>query len=72
MMKPPFYEPDLIQWLQLSGEYIGRMDDHPETRADWILFLVDEVKGFISPEAYQALLEQLLDGTKSQLEAAGP
>ena len=58
-MKPPFYEKDLIQWLQLSGEYIGRMDDHPETRAEWILFLVDEVKGFISAAQYAAMLEQL-------------
>ena len=58
-MKPPFYEADLIQWLQLSGEYIGRMDDHSETRADWILFLVDEVKGFITAAEYAAMLEQL-------------
>jgi hypothetical protein len=58
-MKPPFYEKDLVQWLQLSGEYIGRMDDHPQKRADWILFLLDEVKGFISADEYSAMLEQL-------------
>lgn len=70
-MKPPFYEPDLIQWLQLSGEYIGRMDDHSDMRADWILFLVDEVKGFISVEENQAMLAQLLDGVKAQLDVGG-
>ena len=58
-MEPPFYEKDLVQWLQLSGEYIGRMDDHPDNRPDWILFLVDEVKGFISADEYAALLAQL-------------
>lgn len=70
-MKPPFYEPDLIQWLQLSGEYIGRMDDKPQTRPDWILFLVDEVKGFISPEEYEALLERLLSSVTSLIDEAG-
>ena len=29
-MKPPYYDSDLIQTLQLSGEYIGR-SDQPET-----------------------------------------
>lgn len=65
-MKPPFYEPDLIQWLQLSGEYIGRMDDHPLTdKADWILFLVDEVKGFVSTEEYLAILDYLAETVTS-------
>lgn len=60
-MKPPFYDSDLIQWLQLSGEIIGRMDDHAESRADWILFLIDEVKGFIAADEYAAMLAQLDD-----------
>jgi hypothetical protein len=58
-MKPPYYEPDLIQWLQLSGEVIGNMDDHPQLRADWVLFLVDEVKGFVSAGEYEGILEKL-------------
>ena len=57
-MKPPFYDNDLIQSLQISGEYIGR-SDQADKRADWILFLLDEVKGFISAEEYVAMLEQL-------------
>ena len=57
-MKPPFYDNDLIQTLQLSGEYIGR-SDQVEKRADWILFLLDEVKAFISADEYAAMLEQL-------------
>jgi hypothetical protein len=58
-MKPPNYDSDLIQLLQLSGEYIGRLDDHSRQRADWILFLVDEIKGFISADEYAAMLAQL-------------
>jgi hypothetical protein len=70
-MKPPFYEKDLIQWLQLSGETIGRMDDHPQLRADWILFLVDEVKEFLSAEEYQEMLAQLNDALVALQEDAG-
>lgn len=70
-MKPPYYEPDLIQWLQLSGEVIGNMDDHPQLRADWILFLVDEVKGFVSAEEYQAILEKLSSNVTALQKEAG-
>lgn len=57
-MKPPYYDNDLIQALQLSGEYIGR-SDHPETHADWVLFLIDEIKGLVSEDEYAAMLGQL-------------
>jgi len=57
-MKPPFYDNDLIQALQLSGEYIGR-SDQPEKRAAWILFLIDEIKGLVSGDEYEAMLNQL-------------
>ena len=57
-MKPPYYDNDLIQTLQLSGEYIGR-SDHPEKYAQWVLFLIDEVKGFISDDEYKAMVNQL-------------
>ncbi len=70
-MNPPYYEPDLIQWLQLSGEVIGNMDDHPQLRADWILFLVDEVKGFVSAEEYQAILEKLTTDVAALRKEAG-
>jgi len=57
-MKPPYYDNDLIQALQLSGEYIGR-SDKPEQRADWILFLIDEIKGLSPDDEYAAMLNQL-------------
>ena len=58
-MKPPYYDNDLIQLLQLSGETIGRMDDHSDKRADWVLFLLDEIKGFLPADEYEAMLAQL-------------
>ncbi len=55
------YDPDLTQWLQHSGEYIGRLRP-AEERADWILFLVDEVKAFLAPEEFAGLLAELQAG----------
>ncbi len=57
-MKPPYYDNDLIQTLQLSGEYIGQ-SDHPENHADWVLFLVDEIKSQVKEEEYAAMLQKL-------------
>jgi hypothetical protein len=45
--------------LQLSGEKIGLMDDHSQQRADWVLFLLDEIKGFLPADEYAAMLAQL-------------
>ena len=55
------YDPDLTQWLQHSGEYIGRLRP-AEERAEWILFLVDEVKAFLAPEDYARLLDEVQQG----------
>lgn len=52
------YDPDLIQWLQNSGEYIGRIRPADE-RAAWILLLIDEVRAFLTPEEYTELLDEL-------------
>ena len=57
-MEAPYYDSDLIQALQLSGEYIGR-SDQPEHYATWVLFLIDEIKGLISKKEYSAMLIQL-------------
>jgi len=57
-MKPPYYDSDLIQTLQLSGEYIGR-SNQPEQRADWVLFLIDEIKSLLPEDEYVTLLNQL-------------
>ncbi|HQY91976.1 hypothetical protein [Caldilinea sp.] len=52
------YDPDLTQWLQLSGEYIGRVRPADE-RVDWIVFLFEQIKPFISQEEYQKLLAEM-------------
>ena len=43
------YDPDLTQWLQLSGEYIANVRP-AEERSQWVMFLLDEVKAFLSAE----------------------
>ena len=52
------YDNQLIQWLQLSGEYIGGQHA-ADDRASWILFLLEQVKPFVSPEEYNALLNEV-------------
>lgn len=64
------YDPDLIQWLQLSGEYIGRLRP-AEERAEWILFLVDEVKAFLTPEDYACFVEEVQAGLAARRTAQG-
>jgi hypothetical protein len=63
------YDPDLTQWLQHSGEFIGRLRPADE-RAEWILFLVDEVKAFLAPEDYARLLEELQAGLAARRPSA--
>ena len=62
------YDPDLTQWLQLSGEYIGHLRP-AEERADWILFLTDEVKAFLPPDEYSAFLREVHNKIDAQLTA---
>jgi len=52
------YDPDLTKWLQLSGETIGRIRP-AEERVGWVLFLLDEMKAFLTPEEYADLLDEL-------------
>lgn len=65
------YDPDLTQWLQHSGEFIGRVRPADE-RAEWILFLVDEVKAFLTPEDYARLLDELWAGLAARRSSADP
>lgn len=57
-MKPPYYDNDLIQTLQLSGEYIGR-SDHPEYLATWVLFLIDEVRSQVDEAEFKNMMRSL-------------
>ena len=59
------YDPDLTQWLQLSGEYIGRVRPANE-RVDWLLFLFEQIKPFLSEAEYQELLAQVQQALQAQ------
>ncbi len=59
------YDPDLTQWLQLSGEYIARIRPAAE-RADWVLFLFEQIKPFLSEAEYQELLAQVQQAIEAQ------
>ena len=62
------YDPELTQWLQRSGEYIGRVRPADE-RVDWILFLFEQIKPFVSTEEYQALLDAIQTALQAQKQA---
>lgn len=63
------YDNQLIQWLQLSGEYIGGRHD-AEDRAGWIMFLLEQVKPFVPQEEYNALLNDVQQRIASELARA--
>jgi hypothetical protein len=63
------YDNQLIQWLQLSGEYIGGSHT-AEDRAGWILFLLEQVKPFVTAEEYNALLNELQQRIAAELGKA--
>ena len=64
------YDPELTQWLQHSGEYIGRLRP-AEERTGWILFLVEEVHNFLEPDEYVALLRDLQKAIGERLDESG-
>ena len=52
------YDQNLTQWLQLSGEYIGRVRPGDE-RVAWMQFLLDEIRQFVPPAEYDRFLSEL-------------
>lgn len=62
------YDPDLTSWLQLSGEYIGRVRPAAE-RVEWIIFFFEQIKPFLSKEEYQALLDAVQTAFQAQKQA---
>jgi hypothetical protein len=54
----PLYDQNLTQWLQLSGEYIGRVRPSEE-RVAWMKFLLDEIRQFVPPAEYESFLGEL-------------
>ncbi len=63
------YEPELTQWLQYSGEYIGSVRP-AEERVGWILFLLDEVRSFLGAGEYGDLLRELDEALGERLDEA--
>jgi hypothetical protein len=52
------YDQNLTQWLQLSGEYIGRVRPSDE-RVAWMQFLLDEIRQFVPTVEYDTFLGEL-------------
>lgn len=63
------YDPDLTQWLQLSGEYIGRVRPADE-RVAWVMFLFEQIKPFVTPEEYQAFLASVQEAIAAERPSA--
>jgi|GEM_PF-1852821 len=67
-MSSELYDPDLTQWLQLSGEYIGRVRPAAE-RVDWMLFLCEQIKPFLPPEEYRQFLGEVQQALDTHLQS---
>lgn len=52
------YDQNLTQWLQLSGEYIGRVRPANE-RTDWIMFLFEQIEPFVPPAEFEPFLAEV-------------
>lgn len=63
------YDPDLTQWLQRSGEYIGRVRPVDE-RTRWVMFLFEQIKPFLAPEEYQAFLASVQEAIAAERQSA--
>ncbi len=64
------YDPDLTQWLQLSGEYIGHVRPANE-RSAWIMFLFEQIQPFLTAEEYQALVSEVALALEEQSRKQG-
>ena len=60
------YDQNLVQWLQFSGEYIGRVRPADE-RTAWIMFLLDQVQPFLTAKEYSALLSEVQASIQDRL-----
>jgi len=60
------YDPDLTQWLQLSGEYIAQVRP-AEERSEWVMFLLAEIKVLLPEDEYATLLKEVQGAIQSSL-----
>lgn len=63
------YDQNLVQWLQLSGEYIGRVRPADE-RTAWVMFLLEQVEPFVSQEEFATLLTEVQTSIQDRLATA--
>ncbi len=63
-MSESLYDPELTPLLQMSGEHIGQYPT-AEERLAWTMFLLDEVKQFLSAAEYA----DYLAGIKREIDA---
>lgn len=52
------YDVELTPLIQNVGEYVGRAVA-PETRVEWMMFLIDEIKPFLGEEEFAAFVRDL-------------
>lgn len=57
-MTEALYDAELTPLLQMSGEHIGQYPT-AEERVAWTMFLLDEVKQFLSPQEYAGYLRAI-------------
>ncbi len=61
------YDPNLVQWLQLSGEHIVKLRPMEE-RAQWVEFLIKEIEAMLPAEETTTLLGELQGAIDHRLQ----
>ncbi len=69
-MTESLYDPELTPLLQMSGEHIGQYPT-AEERLAWTMFLLDEVKQFLSAAENADYLAGIKREIESRQAAAG-
>jgi hypothetical protein len=65
-MKPPPYDHNLVDSLQLSAEFIALKASKQEQIA-WIVFLLQELETFYTKEVFTGLLADLQESIEGRL-----
>lgn len=63
------YDPNLVQWLQLSGEHIVKLRPLEE-RAQWVEFLIKEIEAMLPADEATAVLVELQGDITYRLQQA--
>lgn len=63
------YDPNLVQWLQWSGEHIVKLRPMEE-RARWVEFLIKEIEAMLPADEATAVLVELQGDINYRLQQA--